>query len=93
VKTNNTWNGSYTERNPIWGKARRETKSVMLTQSKTGKGLVPDVTGMGARDAVFLLENIGVKAKVRGRGKVKSQSIFAGPAAKQGMVCELVLEN
>jgi cell division protein FtsI (penicillin-binding protein 3) len=93
VKTNNTWNGSYTERNPIWGKARKETKSVMLTQSKTGKGLVPDVTGMGARDAVFLLENIGVKAKVRGRGKVKSQSIFAGTAAKQGMVCELVLEN
>ncbi len=93
VKTNNTWNGSYTEGNPIWGKATNNRNNVVLSQSKTGKGLVPDVTGMGARDAVFLLENIGVKAKVRGRGKVKSQSIYAGTAVRQGMVCELVLDN
>ena len=93
VKTNNTWNGSYTEGNPIWGRATNNRNNVVLSQSKTGKGLVPDVTGMGARDAVFLLENIGVKAKVRGRGKVKSQSIYAGTAVRQGMVCELVLDN
>ena len=93
VKTDHTWNGSYTEGNPIWGKAHSEAKQVVLIQSKTGRGLVPDVTGMGARDAVFLLENIGVKAKVRGRGKVRSQSIAAGTAARQGMVCDLVLDN
>ena len=93
VKTNNTWNGSYTEGNPIWGRATNNRNNVVLSQSKTGNGLVPDVTGMGARDAVFLLENIGVKAKVRGRGKVKSQSIYAGTAVRQGMVCELVLDN
>ena len=93
VKTNNTWNGSYTEGNPIWGRATNNRNNVVLSQSKTGKGLVPDVIGMGARDAVFLLENIGVKAKVRGRGKVKSQSIYAGTAVRQGMVCELVLDN
>ena len=93
VKTNNTWNGSYTEGNPIWGRATNNRSNVVLSQSKTGKGLVPDVIGMGARDAVFLLENIGVKAKVRGRGKVKSQSIYAGTAVRQGMVCELVLDN
>ena len=93
VKTNNTWNGSYTEGNPIWGRATNNKNNVVLSQSKTGKGLVPDVIGMGARDAVFLLENIGVKAKVRGRGKVKSQSIYAGTAVRQGMVCELVLDN
>ena len=93
VKTNNTWNGSYTEGNPIWGRATNNRNNVVLSQSKTEKGLVPDVIGMGARDAVFLLENIGVKAKVRGRGKVKSQSIYAGTAVRQGMVCELVLDN
>jgi cell division protein FtsI (penicillin-binding protein 3) len=93
VKTDNTWNGSYTEGNPIWGRAHREAKSVVLSQTKSNKGIVPDVTGMGASDAVYLLESIGVKTKIRGRGKVKSQSIFAGTAVRQGMVCDLVLDN
>ena len=56
------------------------------------KHIVPDVTGMGAKDAVYLLESRHVKARVKGRGKVKSQSIHAGTAIKQGMVCELVLD-
>ena len=59
---------------------------------KTQKNIVPNVIGMGARDAVFLLESRGVKAKLRGRGKVKSQSIYSGTAVKQGMVCDLILE-
>jgi cell division protein FtsI (penicillin-binding protein 3) len=47
---------------------------------------------MGARDAVYTLEAKGVKARVHGRGKVKSQSIFAGTAIKEGMICELYME-
>ena len=65
---------------------------MVLAPVNTQKSVVPDVIGMGARDAVYLLENRGVKAKIRGRGKVKSQSIYSGTAVKQGMVCELVLE-
>jgi len=56
------------------------------------KHTVPDVTGMGAKDAVYLLESRRVKARIKGRGKVKSQSIHAGSAVKQGMVCELILD-
>ena len=93
VKTDNTWNGSYTEGNPIWGRAHRASQNVILSQTKTNKYTVPDVVGMGARDAVYLLESIGVRTKIRGRGKVKSQSIYAGTSVKQGMVCELVMEN
>ena len=62
-------------------------------QEMTSKGIVPCLVGMGARDAVYQLESRGVKARVRGRGKVKSQSIYAGTAVRQGMVCELVMEN
>ncbi len=58
---------------------------------KTARNIVPNLVGMGARDAVYQLESRGVKARVRGRGKVKSQSIFAGTAVKQGMVCDLVM--
>lgn len=42
------------------------------------KGQIPDLTGMGLRDALFLLDKIGVKVKVHGRGKVKWQSIAPG---------------
>lgn len=56
------------------------------------KHTVPDVTGMGAKDAVYLLESRRVKARIKGRGKVKSQSIHAGSAVKHGMVCELILD-
>jgi len=62
------------------------------TSQKTAMGVIPDLTGMGARDAVFALESRGVKAVIRGKGKVKSQSIYSGTAVKQGMVCEVMME-
>ena len=61
-------------------------------QEVTAKGIVPSLIGMGARDAVYQLESRGIKVRVKGRGKVKSQSIYSGTAVRQGMVCELMLE-
>ena len=40
--------------------------------------LVPNVKGMGARDAVYLLESLGLKTIISGKGKVKYQSIKPG---------------
>ena len=60
--------------------------------AKVNQGIVPDVTGMGARDAVYELERRGMKVALVGRGKVKSQSIAAGKAVTPGTVCELRLE-
>ena len=56
-----------------------------------GENVTPDVTGMGAMDAVYLLESRGLKVKVHGRGKVKSQSYPAGKAIVKGSECVLVL--
>jgi cell division protein FtsI (penicillin-binding protein 3) len=36
---------------------------------------VPDVTGLGLKDAVYLLENMGLKVQAKGRGKVIYQSL------------------
>ena len=54
--------------------------------------IVPDVSGMGARDAVFVLENCGLRVKLHGRGKVKHQSYPAGKAAMKGAECVLTME-
>ncbi|WP_443938148.1 penicillin-binding protein [Pedobacter sp. MW01-1-1] len=55
------------------------------------KGIMPNVKGMGLRDALFLLGNAGLKAKVSGSGKVINQSIAAGSRVGKGLGVEIVL--
>lgn len=52
---------------------------------------MPEVIGMGARDAIFLLESAGVNVKIIGKGKVKRQSIIPGMAIKKGVKCIIEL--
>ena len=60
--------------------------------AETPRDIMPDVTGMGARDAVYELESRGVKVTIHGRGRVKSQSIAAGKPLTSGIACELFME-
>lgn len=53
---------------------------------------IPDVIGMGARDAVYMIESRGVRVRLRGRGRVVKQSLAPGHTIKKGDVCELLLE-
>jgi cell division protein FtsI (penicillin-binding protein 3) len=61
-----------------WVVARAEKDSIKLKARQFQDKLVPNVVGMGLRDAVFLLENRGVRVNVVGAGKVKSQSVKPG---------------
>ena len=92
VKTNDNWSGSYATGNPIWGKACHLNGMVELTKTDSGNtGIIPDVTGMGARDAVFMLESRQVKVRLEGRGKVIAQSLPVGHQIKKGEICSLKL--
>ena len=51
---------------------------------QTSATKVPAVIGMAGMDAVSMLENIGLKVKVKGNGTVSSQSIKKGEAFKRG---------
>jgi cell division protein FtsI (penicillin-binding protein 3) len=53
--------------------------------------VIPDVRSMGIDDAVFLLENIGVKVGFTGKGKVVAQSQPAGSPVVKGSSIQLVL--
>ena len=55
-------------------------------------GKIPNVVGMGARDAVYQLESQGVKVKLHGIGRVTHQDIAAGTNVQTGMVCTLELK-
>ncbi len=56
------------------------------------KGIMPNVNGMGLKDAMFLLGNVGLKARVKGSGKVVSQSIQAGSKIGKGLMVEILLQ-
>lgn len=93
IKTDKNWSGSYANSNPVWGKAQSNKSGVYLAKGPHYAGkIVPDVTGMGARDAVYLLESRGVKVRLYGRGKVVKQSLPSGHVIKKGEVCSLKLE-
>ena len=92
VRADGGWNGSYAEGNPVWGHAARQQNGVQLTRQTTAANIMPDVTGMGARDAVYLLEKRGVRVRINGAGRVCRQSVPFGHAITTGMTCELTLE-
>ena len=67
-------------------------KRVQRDEAKYSEHITPDVTGMGAKDAVYLLESRGLKVKVHGRGKVKRQSYPAGRQIVKGSECVLTMD-
>ncbi|MFM5985624.1 MAG: PASTA domain-containing protein, partial [Sphaerospermopsis kisseleviana] len=68
---------------------KAEISAAALQDSRSG--VVPDVRGMGLKDAVYLLENKGMTAVVSGKGKVVSQSIVPGQTYKKGQTILLML--
>lgn len=94
IKTNTNWSGSYLNGNPIWGKAQnKNNKTIALIKEPSySKKVIPDVLGMGARDAVYAIESRGVKTIIDGRGKVVKQSLPAGHYIKKNEKCYLILK-
>ena len=51
---------------------------VLNGKAKIKRDVVPDLEGMGLRDAVYVLENLGMKVQVDGYGRVAKQSLRPG---------------
>lgn len=92
VPTKGGWGGRYANGNPIWGVTTTDPKTVSLSEKKLSERVMPDVIGMGASDALYILESCGLKVKIRGCGRVKSQSVAQGSFIHQGQVCSLELQ-
>jgi cell division protein FtsI (penicillin-binding protein 3) len=73
---------SMPEPNDEWIKLTDDSKSYIANDIKAD--IVPDVVGMGLKDALFLLESRGMKVEFKGRGNVKGQSIDAGSKISKG---------
>ena len=53
--------------------------------------VMPNVVGMGLKDAIYVLENNGIKVLISGRGKVISQSVQPGTAIAKNQTINLML--
>ena len=53
--------------------------------------LMPDLSGMTPMDALFVLENLGLRVELKGKGKVKEQSLSVGKSIQKNQLVILRL--
>jgi cell division protein FtsI (penicillin-binding protein 3) len=74
-----------------WVTTRTNDNALKIGERKFINGLVPDVTGMGLKDAVYLIENTGMKVRFTGTGRVRKQSLQPGVRVLRGGIVYLEL--
>ena len=77
--------------NNDWGRLYASNYQTVLNKETINKQLMPDVKGMGLKDALYVLEKMNVKVAANGKGKVKTQSIQAGSAITKNQTVKIEL--
>jgi cell division protein FtsI (penicillin-binding protein 3) len=85
-KTDSATSGSWRTTVLQDGKAKLLADNISTSAHK-----IPDVTGMGLKDAVYLLENMGLKVAASGKGKVIYQSLAQNSDFNKGQLIKLQL--
>ena len=71
-----------THTNAHWAVSKAEGDTLLVQKRTIRKEIVPNVVGMGLRDALYVTENLGLRVRVDGIGKVVRQSIIPGTPIK-----------
>jgi len=74
-----------------WVQTTKGDESIQIEPLTIRENLVPNVREMGVKDAVYLLENAGLKVIIHGRGKVLEQSIPPGSRIVKGQKIKLTM--
>jgi len=77
--------------NSEYGVAKKENTAMVLSPNNFIQGLVPNAIGMDLKDALFVMENSGLKVNIIGNGKVSKQSLKAGSKYNRGQEITLTL--
>lgn len=85
---------------PEWGNAISSSAKVpqmkldreIHEQADTKSPVVPDVTGLGLKDAMFIIENSGLRCRYTGTGHVTSQTPSPGAKATECSAITLTLK-
>jgi len=71
---------------------QEDTVQRIVSDDEIPEGKVPDLKGMGLKDAVYLLGNVGMKTFVKGKGRVIRQSVNPGELINKGTPITIELE-
>ncbi len=74
-----------------WVRMSLDSAAYRPKEIKLNGSTIPDVRGMGARDAVYLLEKLGLRVNVHGSGRVVSQSLSPGQRVVKGVTIGLTM--
>jgi cell division protein FtsI (penicillin-binding protein 3) len=74
-----------------WVKVVANQNQINWKTNDTDAATVPDVSGLSLRDALFILENKGIRVNYSGRGIVKSQSLNPGTPLQSNAIIKLEL--
>ncbi len=74
-----------------WVRMSLDSAAYRAKEIKLNGSTIPDVRGMGARDAVYLLEKSGLRVNVHGSGRVVSQSLSPGERVVKGVTIGLTM--
>lgn len=67
-----------------WIVTQKKEDHIVLGNKRTIENLMPDLVSMGLKDAVYMLENMGLEVEVIGRGSIRKQSVPPGTRVYAG---------
>jgi cell division protein FtsI (penicillin-binding protein 3) len=74
-----------------WGYMYNNNYAPALKALAVSDDIIPDLKGMGLKDALYLLENMKLKVQVKGNGRIVNQSPASGAAFSKGQTVTLEL--
>jgi cell division protein FtsI (penicillin-binding protein 3) len=89
--TNDLGISNHSKTDEEWVQTKVVNHSVFWKENPMKEERVPDVRGMTLRDAIFLLENAGLKVVVEGQGRISTQSMYPGTKFQIGEKIKLEL--
>ncbi len=75
-----TWGFSENE----WVRTSIDNNKIKTSKKHIPLNYMPNVVGMSARDATYVMEQLGLNVNLTGKGKVKFQSVMPGDRIKPG---------
>ncbi|MDG2463808.1 MAG: penicillin-binding transpeptidase domain-containing protein [Crocinitomicaceae bacterium] len=75
-----------------WVNTKVSDKGILFQTRNVAKNTMPNILGLSAKDAVYLIERSGMMASIKGNGKVVAQYPQAGSSVIDGGIAQIVLK-
>lgn len=75
-----------------WSSLNSSVSNTVVIANPVTPGIMPDVSGMGLKDALYLLESMQVKVNIEGKGKIAAQYPQAGSRLNKNQAVKIELK-